>query len=138
MVSGGRRRARTAALQALYEADTSRHAPIEALDRIVAQEGLPKATASFARELIDAVLAKQDEIDRVIAQAAPAWPVAQLPPVDRNVLRLALAEMLGDNRTPVGAVINEAVELAKRFGADESPAFVNGILDRVAQPVRKS
>ena len=77
------------------------------------------------------MLSKQDDIDRIIAKAAPAWPVAQLPPVDRNVLRLALAEMLGDNKTPVRAVINEAVELAKRFGSDGSARFVNGVLGAI-------
>jgi N utilization substance protein B len=131
MAGDGRRRSRIAALQALYEADTSTHAPLDALDRLIEHEGQSAATAAFARELIEAVLGKQDEIDGMIAGAAPAWPVAQLPPVDRNVLRLALAEMLGDNKTPVRAVINEAVELAKRFGSDSSAKFVNGVLGAI-------
>jgi N utilization substance protein B len=131
MAIGGRRRARVAALQALYEADTSRHTAERALQRIVAQERLPKEPATFARDLIQGVLAQQDQIDRLIAQAAPAWPLEQLPPVDRNILRLAIREMLGDNGTPVGAVINEAVELAKSFGGENSAKFVNGVLGAI-------
>jgi len=86
---------------------------------------------AFARGLIEGVLAQQDEIDRVIARAAPAWPVDQLAPIDRNILRLAIREMLGDNGTPVRAVINEAVELAKSFGSDNSAKFINGVLGSI-------
>jgi N utilization substance protein B len=133
MAAGGRRRARTAALQALYEADTSKHTAQDALARIVAEQQVGPAQAAFAQDLIDGVLAQQDKIDRVIAHAAPAWPVEQLPPVDRNILRLAIREMLGDNGTPVSAVINEAIELAKRFGSDKSASFVNGVLGTIAR-----
>ncbi len=131
MAAGRRRRARIAALQALYEADSSGHEPLDVLRRIVAEQRLPEPSATFARDLIQGVLAQQDEIDRVIAQSAPAWPVEQLPPVDRNILRLAIREMLGDNGTPVRAVINEAVELAKSFGSENSARFVNGVLGSI-------
>lgn len=131
MAAGPRRRARIAALQALYEADSSHHAPLEVLERLVADQRLARATAAFARDLILGVLAQQDEIDQAIARAAPAWPVEQLPPVDRNILRLAIREMLGDNGTPVRAVINEAVELAKTFGSESSAKFVNGVLGAI-------
>ena len=131
MATGQRHRARTAALQALYEADTSRHASADALRAIAAQQRLPKEATAFAEGLIERVLAQQDKIDGIIAQAAPAWPVEQLAPVDRNVIRLAIAEMLGDNGAPVRVVINEAVELAKRFGSDRSAKFVNGVLGSV-------
>ena len=131
MAAGQRRRARIVALQALYEADSSHHAPLEALRRIAGEQRLPQEPAAFARDLIQGVLAQQDEIDRIIGQAAPAWPVEQLPPVDRNILRLAIREMLGDNGTPVRAVINEAVELAKSFGGENSAKFVNGVLGSI-------
>ena len=131
MAAGQRRRARIAALQALYEADSSHHEALEALERIVARQRLGAATAEFARDLIQGVLAQQDRIDQAIALAAPAWPVAQLPPVDRNILRLAIRELLGDNGTPVKAVINEAVELAKSFGSENSAKFVNGVLGTI-------
>ena len=131
MAVGTRRRARVAALQALYEADSSRHMPLEALERIVSRERLPRDAAAFAKDLIQGVLAQQNEIDKIIARNAPAWPVHQLPPVDRNVLRLAIQEMLGDNGSPTGVIINEAVELAKRFGSETSAKFVNGVLGSV-------
>jgi N utilization substance protein B len=131
MALGRRRRARIAALQALYERDTSNHEVREALARIAAQERLPAESVAFATALIEGVLAQQDEIDRVIAKAAPAWPVDQLAAIDRNVLRLAIREMLGDNGAPVRAVINEAVELAKSFGSDNSAKFVNGVLGSI-------
>ena len=131
MTVGRRRRARIVALQALYEADSSCHAPLDALERIIEAQRVAEEPAEFARGLIQAVLAKQDEIDQAIAKAAPAWPVEQLAPVDRNVLRLAIGEMLGDNGTPVRAVINEAVELAKSFGSEKSAKFVNGVLGSI-------
>lgn len=131
MSGGGRHRARIAVLQALYEADSAQHAPLEALKRIIAQEEITQDTATFAQDLIQGVLAQQDEIDRTIAQAAPAWPVKQLSPVDRNILRLAIWEMLGDNGTPVNVLINEAVELAKSFGSGSSARFINGVLGSV-------
>jgi N utilization substance protein B len=131
MAGGQRRRARIAALQSLYEGDSSQHSPLEVLKRIAAEQRLSSETAAFARGLILGVQGQQDEIDRMIAKAAPAWPVDQLSPVDRNILRLAIHEMLGDNGAPVRAVINEAVELAKSFGSDSSPRFVNGVLGSI-------
>ena len=138
MALGSRRRARVAALQSLYEGDSSQHAPLDALKRIAVEERLPREAAAFAQDLIQGVLAQQDEIDGIIAEAAPAWPVAQLAPVDRNVLRLAIHEMLGDNGTPLRVVINEAVELAKRFGSESSPKFVNGVLGTIERQRRKA
>ncbi len=133
MATGKRHRARVAALQALYESDTSQHEPLDCLRRIAARERLPADAKAFARNLIEGVLAQQDHIDRIIAESAPAWPMEQLPPVDRNILRLAIREMLGDNGTPVKVVINEAVELAKSFGSASTAKFVNGVLGSVAR-----
>ena len=138
MAAGQRRRARIAALQALYEADTSDHLAQESLLRILAEKQIAPASADFARGLIEGVLAKRDEIDRTIAEAAPAWPVDQLPAIDRNILRLAIREMLGDNGTPVSAAINEAVELAKSFGSEKSARFVNGVLGAIARQQNES
>ena len=138
MAAGQRRRARIAALQALYEADTSDHLPQESLLRILAEEQIARAPADFARDLLEGVLAKRDEIDRTIADAAPAWPVDQLHAIDRNILRLAIREMLGDNGTPVSVVINEAVELAKSFGSEKSASFVNGVLGTIARQQNKT
>lgn len=131
MAGGQRHRARVAALQSLYEADSSTHEPGQALDRIARDERLPAEAQGFARGLIERVLAQQDELDEIIGKAAPAWPVAQLSPVDRNILRLAICELLGDNGAPVRAVINEAVELAKSFGSESSARFINGVLGSI-------
>ena len=133
MAVGQRRRARIAALQSLYEGDTSSHTPQDALAYVVAEQNLKQNTADFARDLVEGVLARRDEIDGIIAAAAPAWPLDQMPAIDRNVLRLAISEMLGDNGAPVGAVINEAVELAKTFGSEQSGSFVNGVLGSIAK-----
>ncbi len=137
MAMGGRRRARTAALQALFEADTSSHAPTEALERTIGDQEMPEAAAKFARDLIRGVTEQQDVIDSAIARVAPAWPVEQLSAVDRNILRLAIYEIVGDNGTPVKAVINEAVELAKSFGSDSSAKFINGVLGTIERQRRE-
>jgi N utilization substance protein B len=132
MSANPRRKARVAALQALYEADMSHHEPGRSLERIIADEGLTEQQAEFARELVEGVVERQAAIDDVIRQAAPQWPVEQLSAVDRNILRLAIREILMNNGAPIRAAINEAVELAKSFGSDSSAKFVNGVLGSVA------
>ena len=79
-----------------------------------------------------AVLKNKADIDHVIETYAPAWPVAQMAFIDRNILRLAIFEILFDNKVPVKVVINEAVELAKSFGGDNTPKFINGVLGTVS------
>lgn len=132
MAANPRRRARIAALQALYEADTSHHGALTSLDRLATDEELTDAQRSFARELVEGVIAQREEIDSIIAQAAPQWPVAQLSAIDRNILRLAIREFVMNNGAPIRAAINEAVELAKIYGSDNSAKFVNGVLGSVS------
>jgi N utilization substance protein B len=127
-----RRKARIAALQALYEGDLSTHDPLPTLDRLVGEEGLTEQQAAFARELVVGVIEHRESIDDVIRQAAPQWPVEQLSAVDRNILRLAIREILMNNGAPIRAAINEAVELAKSYGSDSSAKFVNGVLGSVS------
>jgi N utilization substance protein B len=127
-----RRRAREVALQALYEMDVGGHEPAVALERLIREERLGEDLAAFARSLLEGVLERRAEIDAVIERAAPARPAAELAPVDRNILRIAIREFLVDNLTPVGAAINEAVELAKKYGSESSSKFVNGVLGSVA------
>jgi N utilization substance protein B len=138
MASGSRHQARVVALQALYEADSSPHAAPEALERIARQERVSGEYAEFARALVEGVLERRDEIDGIIERAAPAFPVEQLSPIDRNILRLAIRELLVDNETPVRAVINEAVELAKQYGSENSAKFVNGVLGSVSGKLARS
>ncbi|HEX7364292.1 MAG TPA: transcription antitermination factor NusB [Dehalococcoidia bacterium] len=127
-----RRKARIIALQALYELDCSVHKPEEVLTRLLEEKPLNDEAAEFAKSLIDGVLQNKRGIDDVIRRFAPAFPVEQIALIDRNILRLAIFEILFDNRVPVKAAINEAVELAKSFGSDSSQKFVNGVLGSVA------
>jgi len=131
-VAGQRRKARIIALKALYEMDTVAHQPQDTLRRLLEDAPAPSEVEAFARELVTGVLAHLGEIDEVIRQKAPAWPLEQMAAVDRNILRLAIFEILLDNRVPVRAAINEAVELAKAFGGESSPKFVNGVLGAVS------
>jgi N utilization substance protein B len=128
---GVRRKARTIALQTLYELDCSAHQPNEILARLLHEKALPDEAADFARSLVNGVLKNKKNADDVIRRFAPAFPVEQIAPIDRNILRLAIFEVLFDNRVPVKAAINEAVELAKGFGSDTSQKFVNGVLGSV-------
>jgi N utilization substance protein B len=154
-MSGSRHKARIVALQALYEADVSGHDVATTLERIaadatlsdaetppegssmplarmVADTSLSPGQSEFARELVRGVLANRAAIDEVIQKAAPQWPVAQLSAIDRNILRLAIREILMNNGAPIRAAINEAVELAKSYGSDNSAKFVNGVLGSVS------
>ena len=132
MSTSPRRKSRIAALQALYESDMSSHAALAALERLVTEKELTEAQSSFARELVEGVIQQRAAIDDVIRQAAPQWPVEQISAIDRNILRLAIREILMNNGAPVRAAINEAVELAKSFGSDNSAKFVNGVLGSVS------
>ena len=127
-----RRKSRVVALQALYESDTSKHEPLEAVDRLAREDSLNEEQTAFARALVAGVIEQRAAIDDVIAQAAPQWPVAQLSAIDRNILRLAIREILMNNGAPIRAAINEAVELAKNFGSESSPKFINGVLGSVS------
>jgi N utilization substance protein B len=127
-----RTRARWLAVQALYEWDTSGHDALEALGHRLADRPAKKSAESFARELVSGVGERLPEIDAVMRRAAPQWPPEQMAVVDRNIIRVAIYEVLFDNKTPVRAALNEAVELAKTFGGESSPRFVNGVLGGVA------
>ena len=134
-MAGVRRRTRALALQALYEIDSSGHKTEEVLNRLLSEEQLPEENVSFAYELVNGVISNKEEIDSNIHTFAPAWPIEQMPVIDRNILRLAIFEILIDNKVPVKVAINEAIELAKTFGADNSSKFVNGVLGSVSTMV---
>jgi N utilization substance protein B len=127
-----RRRARILALQTLYEADTTGHEAQGILERLLRDALASDEIAAFARELVSGATDNREYIDTVISKVAPAWPLEQMAAVDRNILRLAILEILLNNRTPLRAAINEAVELAKSFGSDNSAKFVNGVLGSVS------
>lgn len=131
-MKGSRRKARTLAFQALYEIDAVGHATGQVIERLSKFEELSEENARFASELIEGVLDNKETIDGYIKRFAPTWPVLQLPIVDRNILRLAIYEILIDDKTPVKVAIDEAVELAKSFGSDNSSKFINGVLGSVS------
>lgn len=136
------RRVRCLALEALYEADTAGHNAEEAYNRRLREVveadpdvGAP-GPAGYGRGMVRGVMRMRDAIDRHIAAAASQRPLEEMPAVDRNILRLAIWELLSDNSAPVGAVVNEAVELAHRYGGEASPGFVNAVLHTVSERIR--
>jgi len=129
----GRRKARTLALQILYEVDSVDHQSDEVSNRYLNGSRVPKETAAFAHGLVDGVLANTSLIDSTISTFAPSWPISQLSIVDRNLLRLAIYELMVGKTSPPKVVINEMVELAKLYGNDNSFRFINGVLGSVVE-----
>jgi N utilization substance protein B len=125
------------ALQALYEIDLAKHDVGEVVSNILETAELSEENAQFVREMVSEVTGSQEDIDRYIRKFATAWPLEQISVVDRNILRLAIFEVLFDNRVSVKVAINEAVELAKKFGSDNSSKFVNGVLGSVSALAEK-
>jgi N utilization substance protein B len=120
------------ALQALYEVDSVARRPETVIERLLAEADLSLAISEFSRALVSGTIKNKDEIDRHIQKYAPAYPVEQLAIIDRNILRLAIFEILFDNKVPVKVAVNEAVELAKAFGSGSSAKFINGVLGSVS------
>lgn len=128
-----RRRARSLALQILYEVDSVGHPQSQVIARHLEENPtLGGGAGEFLRQMVQGTLSAAAALDRLIAECAPEWPVDQLAVVDRNILRLALWEFAVSGDTPVKVAINEAVELAKRYGSDSAPRFVNGVLGTLA------
>ena len=127
-----RRTAREIALKALFQVDVGRILLDEAF--AFACEGeTDQNDIAFARELASGVLAKKNEIDTALAAAAKGWPLSRMANIDRNILRIASYELFFRPDIPVSVAINEAVELAKKYGDDDSPKFVNGVLATIAK-----
>jgi N utilization substance protein B len=131
-MTGARRKARAVALQVLYEVDAVGHKPEDVIKHSLEEEPLTEENIAFVKELVSGVLNNKKQIDANIKQFAPAWPIAQISVIDRNILRIAIFEILFDDKTPIKVAINEAVELAKNFGSDSSPRFINGVLSSVS------
>ncbi|MBI1948283.1 MAG: transcription antitermination factor NusB [Deltaproteobacteria bacterium] len=130
---GTKRQAREIALQILYPVDMTGLAVDDALARFFDSfDAEPKARAR-AEQIVRRVHAERARIDEVLAQASPRWRLERMALVDRNLLRLCVHELLFDLETPARVVIDEGVEIAKRFGAEESARFVNGVLDAAAR-----
>ncbi len=134
-----KRRARILVLEALYEAESTDHEPEAVYQRHLAEADRRLAgpgPSAFGREILQGVVARQAEVDGYIAAAADRYPLESLAIVDRVILRLAIWELLSDNSAPVAAVVNEAVELAHRYGGDSSPSFINGVLRTVSTRIQ--
>jgi len=130
---GSRTKARECALQALYQLDLSGGDPRDAVRGVLAHfEEADEATERFADELVRGVQSERPQIDALIQTSSTHWKLERMARVDRNILRLALYEILRRADVPVRVTLNEAVELGKKYGSEESSAFVNGVLDRIA------
>ncbi len=138
-----RRRARCLTLEILYEHDVAEHDPLEILQRRIddpitdepGEDSKPYSdnTQTFTADLLNGVNQYHDQINILIARFAPEWPLEQIAVIDRNILRLAIYEILIDDNTPTKVAINEAVELAKIYGSDSAPRFVNGVLGTLTE-----
>lgn len=127
-----RTRARSVALQALYEIDVAGHLPGSVLKERAEEAELEDSLYEFARQIVLGILPMAIKLDHFIAEHAPEWPLDQVAIIDRNILRIALWEFAVYGKTPVKVAINEAVELAKVYGSDSTPRFVNGVLGSLA------
>lgn len=128
-VANSRRGARQVALKALYGEATLAGSAARSVDDLASRAGLSEEYAAFARELAADAVAHLDELDDLISRAATGWRLERIARVDGSILRLALTEILHFDAIPVRVSIDEAVELAKLYGGDQSYAFVNGVLD---------
>ena len=137
MPRGLRHRARIASLQALFEIEFAANQPDSILERTLQETGLIGEGVEFARALVQGVICKKQFLDQIIGSYAPAFPVGQLAPMDRNILRLALFEIIVQKSVPLKVAVNEAIELAKEFGSETSPKFINGVLGSVIADIEK-
>jgi transcription antitermination protein NusB len=128
---GHRRIGRECALQMMYELDVGRHAEDEILRTYWLMNEHPKQVRDFADSLFKGAVQRLKEIDKVIQKHTKNWRLVRMAAVDRNVLRLAVYELISGGKTPGTVVINEALEIAKKFSTHESAQFVNGILDSI-------
>ena len=127
-----RTRARSLALQVLYEVDIANHPPGDIYKSRLEETPLTDELSEFARQIIFGVIPLAHTLDQIIAKYAPEWPLDQIAAIDRNILRMALWEFAVYHDTPIKVAINEAVELAKQYGSDSAPRFVNGVLGALA------
>jgi transcription antitermination protein NusB len=138
MTTGTRRKSRELAMQMLFQGDLGKQTPEQVRKTFwLAREESDAEVRSFAEDLYRMATVRSEEIDALIVQHLVNWRLERMPGVDRNVLRLAAAEMLGFKGTPFPIVINEALEIARRYSAPESVSFLNGVLDAMAKDLIK-
>lgn len=128
-----RTRARSIALQVLYEYDQSNHQVGYIFNNRLEDSPLDEALIDFSQKIVNGVFPLIHDLDEQISKYAPEWPFDQVAIIDRNILRIALWEMVFDADTPIKVIINEAIELGKLFGSDATPRFVNGVLGSLVE-----
>jgi N utilization substance protein B len=116
----------------LYEIDCTTHTSEDVIEQRLQETPLPAELNDFARQLVAGVISRAPTLDTLIHKFAPEWPLDQMAVIDRNILRIAIWEFAVDRQTPIKVAINEAVELAKLYGSDSAPRFVNGVLGALA------
>jgi N utilization substance protein B len=134
---GTRRQARELAMQALFYMDIQNHASLQMLECFCENFQPPKKSKSFFLKLVNGFLANSAEIDALIGRFSKNWKINRMSGVDRNVMRIAVYEMLYCEDIPPKVSINEAVDIGKKFGTEESGAFINGIMDSIRQALQK-
>jgi len=132
---GARREGRELALQTLYAFDLNPTEVRESLRLLRENSRVPSGVRGFAEEIVTGVMELREELDSRITAQSTNWSLARMTPVDLNILRIAVYELLRRDDIPKNVTINEAIEVAKKFGSEESPAFINGILDEIAGKV---
>jgi transcription antitermination protein NusB len=136
LTSRHRRKSRELAMQMLFQADIGRQTPEQVRSTFwVAGDPVEPEVSGFAEDLFRVAVARQEEIDALIASHSAHWRLDRMPAVDRNLLRMAVAELIGVKSTPFPVVINEALEIGRRYCAPESINFLNGVLDSIARSV---
>ena len=128
---GNRRRSRELAMQVLFQMDINGDESTEALDLFCRHFEVPKKAKAFFLELVAGVRDRRDEIDRLIQQSSDNWKISRMSGMDRNIIRVAVYELLHCRDIPAKVSINEAIDIGKKFGTEQSPGFINGILDNI-------
>ncbi len=134
---GYRRKGRELAIQILYEMEMKDTPPKAVFDLFWKHEDISEEVRQFTIELVEGVYRNRREIDQVIEEHSLHWKLPRMAVVDRNILRLGVYELLYLHDIPTSVTLNEAIEIAKKFGTEDSGAFINGILDNIAEDVRK-
>lgn len=134
---GYRRKGRELAIQILYEMEMKDVEPKSVLDLFWRHEEVSDDVKKFTMDLVEGIFRNRREIDQVIEKHSLHWKLPRMAVVDRNILRLGVYELLYLHDIPTSVALNEAIEIAKKFGTEDSGAFINGILDNIAEDVRK-
>jgi N utilization substance protein B len=133
---GTRRKAREAALQILYQVDLSKLDPKEAIQFFRQNHPSVPEVEEFTHQLVEGVVRNRIEIDRLVEQHSTHWKLSRMTCVDRNILRIAVYELMYCHDIPASVSLNEAIEIGKKFGTEDSGSFINGVLDNIAKELK--